>query len=317
MKEERHNKKEREEIDVLKTKMEEYLTEAAEKWSHPTALVERGNQLLEQANKAKDSEESLALWKNSLDCYTKACSLGSPEGCFNQGNLIWNGWNSSKGEVAPVVPDQKRAMEAFHQAITLGDADSMYFVGVQFLSVDEEDHPSPNLLEQLSDGLQWIEKAASLGHGGALYYLALLHHNGHEALNIPACTPMQFAERLDMAVDAGEADALFLRGHSFYRGDSGYPLDYAKALNDFLAAADLGHADAAVSAGAVLHQSHPGVQQDQQKAFQLYQLGGELGSEDGWRNVVACYLTGEGVPQSVETAKYIAKTMLQDSDQQQ
>jgi TPR repeat protein len=64
-------------------------------------------------------------------------------------------------------------------------------------------------------------------------------------------------------------------------------------------------------AGAMLH-TGIGVSRDQERAFELYQLGGELGSIEGWKNVVACYTTGEGVPQSLETARYIADTMLKD-----
>ena len=221
---------------------------------------------------------------------------------------LWNGWWSEDSDSALFKPDEELAMEAFRRAITLGDADSMYFVGVQILSNEESEGENGSLLK----GLEWIEKAAGQGHGGALYYLSLLHFNGHEGLGIKSCSPDEFANRLNRAVEAGDADALFLRGHSYYRGDAGYKFNIQRALNDFLAAADLGHADAAVSAGAILHQPHAGVQQDQHKAFQLYQLAGELGSEDGWRNVVACYLAGEGVPKSVETAKYIVETMLKE-----
>ena len=83
-------------------------------------------------------------------------------------------------------------------------------------------------------------------------------------------------------------------------------------MRDFLRAAEEGrHADAAVSAGAMLHTGIDGIiRKDQEKAFELYQNAGEWGSKEGWQNVVACYIAGEGVPQSLETAEYIAETML-------
>ena len=56
-----------------------------------------------------------------------------------------------------------------------------------------------------------------------------------------------------------------------------------------------------------------GVPKDQERAFELYQTAGELGRIEGWKNVVACYLTGEGVPQSLETARYISETMLKEN----
>lgn len=68
-------------------------------------------------------------------------------------------------------------------------------------------------------------------------------------------------------------------------------------------------------AGAVLFHG-AGVPEDKRKAFELYQAAGEMGSIEGWRNVVACYVRGEGVPQSIETAKYIASVMLHDKDEE-
>lgn len=59
-----------------------------------------------------------------------------------------------------------------------------------------------------------------------------------------------------------------------------------------------------------------GVHKDQRRAFDFYQTAGELGSIEGWQNVVACYTTGEGVPQSLETARYIRETMLKDKDEE-
>ena len=56
------------------------------------------------------------------------------------------------------------------------------------------------------------------------------------------------------------------------------------------------------------------ITQNQQKSFELYQKAAEMGSKEGWRNLVACYALGEGVPQCSATAKYIAKTMLRDQD---
>ena len=45
-------------------------------------------------------------------------------------------------------------------------------------------------------------------------------------------------------------------------------------------------------------------------AFELYQRAAEGGSIEGWRNVAACYMTGEGVPRCEGTARHIMKTML-------
>ena len=335
------DEKSSDELQYWKQQMQTALEHAAVEYQHPTAWVQLGNQFLhnqqqqnenateqtsDNDNNNNDDKENKRLHQ-ALECYEKACQLGSAEGCYNWGHLLWTGWppqdsddndnngndndnssNTSNRSRSNVVlqADHAKALEAFRKAMDLGDADAMYFYGVLFVNNDKDK-------DTTKDGLKWIEKAADKGHGGALYYLALFHLNGHEGMNIEPCTEGEFVRRLDAAVGAGDPEALFLRGHSHYHGNSGYSLDYAAALRDFLKAAEKGHADAAVSAGAMLHQpSHPGIQQDQRRAFELYQYAGELGSREGWRNVVACYLTGEGVSQSKGMAKYIADTMLKD-----
>ncbi len=294
------------------------LQEAALTHEHPEALVRLANQSLDQISETTiDKEVIRDQIHRILGYYEKACRLGSKEGCFNHGNLVWMGFTSKDTPI--LVPEPKLALDSFQKAIDLGDTDSMYFVGVVLLSEEDEDKEVIQTVtrsERKKMGLEFIERAAALHHPGALYYLSIFYLNGNDELGIPPCSPHEFAQRLDAAVDAGDAEALFLRGHSFYYGDTPpYPVDYKHALQDFLAAAELGHADAAISAGAILHQPHPGVEQDQRRAFLLYQQAGELGSKEGWRNVVACYVNGEGVPQSHETAKYIAETMLKEEDE--
>lgn len=271
--------------DTLLREGHDLVKEAALKHGHSTALVRLGNEALEKGDIT-----------TAMEYYREAKSA---EGYFNLGHLLWTG---SEDEVE-LQPDPEAAMEAFQRAIELGDSDAMYFVGVQHLSRDE------------SKGLDLVTKAADAGHSGALYYIALLHYSGNEALGIPACSKQEFVKRLDQAADAGDGEALFLRGHGYYHGDDGRPQDHHAALDNFLLATDAGHADAAVSAGAMLHQGVGSIPKNQQRAFELYQVAGELGSLEGWRNVVACYALGEGVPQSKETAKYIAKTMLKEDDE--
>jgi TPR repeat protein len=297
------------------------LEEAALQFHNPQALLVLGNQCLEEDG---DATRAMDLWKQS----------GSGTGWFNVGHLLWAGFQPdlSKGsdvnerdEKGWVPADRTEAMCAFQRAGELGDADAMYFVGVQTLSEDESVSPQPGL-QDLKKGLQCLEGAAELGHGGAMYYLALLHLQGSDRMGIPKCGDVEFARRLNLACDEGQhPDAWFLRGHCYFHGDHSFERSVRCALEDFLRAADAGHADAAVSAGAILFQGNAEDDEDddgdvvprnRRRAFELYQHAGELGSTDGWRNVVACYATGQGVPQSLETAQYIAQTMLaSESDQ--
>ena len=278
--------------EALRQRAQSLLEEAALQHGHPSALVHMGSTAwfeLEDVEQAKEY-------------YRRAGEQGSREGWYNLGNVLWH------DDEHPRAKDH--AMEAFHKAIQLGDSDAMYFVGVDYLS--KEDETDKNRYRQ---GLSWIESSAEQGHVGALYYLAVFYLQGNTLLGIEPCSTLDFRARLDKACSAGSSDALFLRGHAHYHGDHDVDQDYELALEDFLAAAAAGHADAAVSAGAMLHQGVGSViPRDQERAFQLYQEAGELGSIEGWRNVVACYALGEGVPKSEEIAKYIAKTMLSDDD---
>ena len=284
------------------------LEQAANEFNHPKALVQLGNIALQDASK-KDSNPREMISK-AMECFQKAGENGYRVGWYNFGHLLWTGYPAGllEEENFPEVhtilaPDQHEAMEAFTKAIDLGDADAMYLVGVHRMTAGGR--------ENIYSGLKLIEQAVGSGHGGAMYYWALLHLNGEPTIGLEPCTLEEFVQLLDRSVKAGHADAQFTRGHSYYHGTEGYPQNYRKALTDFLAAVEYGHADAAVSAGAMLH-TGIGVSKDQREAFELYQTAGELGSLEGWKNVVACYTTGEGVPRSAETARYIAETMLKE-----
>jgi len=294
-----------------------WMKAAALDHGHAIALVRLGNTALEKANASKEIEEARQYAEKAMEYYQTAGEKGSAEGWFNFGHLLWFEDASHDATTSIVKKDNKESLDAFYKAIYLGDRDAMFFVGVQLLSDDEAGlslaaETYGSLAERYQAGLDLIEQAASLEHGGALYYLCLLHLNGHDELQVYPCAPEEFVSRLDAAANAGDSDALFLRGHCFYHGDDGFTQNFESALENFLAAAEAGHSDAAVSAGAMLHQGIGGVTWDQRRAFELYQLAGELGNIEGWRNVVACYALGEGVPQSDEMAKHIAKTVLKD-----
>lgn len=317
-KEKKHQHKENDETNQAIQRAFDLLEEAALQHDHPMALVQLGNMALDRANSSdlkKDRDARRLEVEKGIDFFKKAGMAGSKVGWFNLGHLLWTGYpvlevsDNEDGDLTEIQEEQivksdlHEAMEAFTKAIDLGDTDAMYLVGVHRMTSGGR--------ENILSGLRLVERAAEGGHGGAIYYLALLHLNGEPNAGLEPCTEEQFVERLNLAVDAGSVEAMFTRGHSYYHGTEGYSQNYQRALHDFLQAADEGHADSAVSAGAMLH-TGIGVSKDQERAFELYQLAGELGSTEGWKNVVACYTTGEGVPKSLETAKYIADTMLQD-----
>eukprot|EP00978_Attheya_sp_CCMP212_P048138 scaffold476815_cov55-Attheya_sp.AAC.3 len=227
----------------------------------------------------------------------------SPEGYFNLGHILWTGCPENTDN-AIIPPDIEKSLWAFEKAIELGDADAMYFVGVHRMSLHGEDRRK---------GLGLIQMAVDYHHGGAMYYLALLHRNGDTELDMSPSLET-FREFLEKATECHDPDALFLRAHCIFHGEDGYAQDYRLSLDGFLESASAGNPDGANSAGAMLHTGGYGgeIKKDQIKAFELYQEAAEMGSIEGWRNVVACYALGQGVPKCERTAEYIAKTMLKE-----
>ena len=276
--------------------------------------------------------------------YREAGKQGSSEGLFNLGHVLLENVDA-ESETRDCLRDE--AFEAFYKSMKVGDADAMYFIAAQFMSHDDKDTSetsiefsrflqrtrekmNPAYLQSLFELQQEIVQplefenelnrigynlllraALQHGHGPALHHLALLHHqaNGEDD---------EYKTLLSAAASTGHPDSLFLQGYSYYHGIDGHEKDTRVALENFLAAAENGHVDAMVSAGAIFHKGARDeagkciIEQDMPRAFDLYQQAGEMGSVEGWRNVVHCYATGQGVPKCLETAQHIAETMLKE-----
>lgn len=329
-------------ISKLQQQAKDLLSISALQYQYPQALLILGNQLLEQLSMIPinemrtDIQRYDKLLEQVMEYYRIAGQNGLSEGWYNLGHILWTGIpaviddndtsetnNHDHDHEATTIllqPDKVRAMESFEKACLLNDPDALYFVGVQLLNQEEEQHQQHqqdedddddnDIKTKMQKGLQYIEQSALLGHNQALYYLALFYVNGNEILNIVPCPDDEFQTRLNMACVAYSSDALFLRGNCYYHGYHQFHVNYEKAMEDFLAASELDHADAAISAGAILYHGTSRVAANKRRAFELYQHAGELGSTDGWKNVIACYMVGDGIPQSMEMANHIAKTML-------
>ena len=179
----------------------ELLKHAANKCNHPEAAIQLGNMLLKETSRSINTNSNIKSNSNSninngldhkdsvdqaMQLFRRAGDAGSRVGWYNLGHLLWTGFpppkdiedeseeehnnNTAVDDVIEdtriVIADMEEAMNAFTKAIDLGDSDAMYLVGVHRLGQSE--------LESYRDGIKLIERAADTGHGGALYYLALL-----------------------------------------------------------------------------------------------------------------------------------------------
>ena len=174
-----------------KIEADELLKQAANDYNHPEAAIQLGNMLLNEASRTISSNKRQSGGSDSKNSVIQAMQLfrqageaGSRVGWYNLGHLLWTGFptppenddedeqdnnvnsNMKVGDTRIIVADMDEAMDAFKKAIDLGDSDAMYLVGVHHLAKEDQ--------ENCRYGIDLIEQAADAGHGGALYYLALL-----------------------------------------------------------------------------------------------------------------------------------------------
>ena len=286
----------------------------------------------------------------ALHLYAAAGKRGSAEGYYNHGHILWDANKYTRAMIsfykAMELGDSDAMYFVAAQYLSYEENDgTVDDVGEEekengdfsFMAVQHEQHGSMVMEILQKSNAASMKKAPtttsiSMAHPIQQHGLVLLQHAAHECRHGPALHHLallhnehgdvqSFSNYLTEAADMDHPDSLFLRGHCRYFGTDGFDRDVSAAMADFILAADSGHVDAMVS-GALLHRGvvndqEDGTQiiipRDQRRAFELYQRAGELGSMEGWRNVVSCYATGEGVPMCMDTAKYIAKTMLKEN----
>ena len=102
-------------ITQLEAQARQYMEDAAMLHNYPDALVSLGNHALVNEDV-----------HTAMEYYQKA---DSGEGWFNMGHLLWAGYNG----VIVVDANEVEAMHAMKKAMSHGDVDAMYFVGVHLI----------------------------------------------------------------------------------------------------------------------------------------------------------------------------------------
>ena len=235
--------------------------------------VMKTNTLLSELNDESGARAAMKL-------YQYAGMQGSKEALFNLGHLHWMGHESDgENEEGTVEKNQELGLKCFENAAKLDDNDARYFLSVHYLS--------EKCIDKRLRGLSLLENAGKNSHSGALHYLALLHRNGDQELNIEPCLTL-FCKYLDQAADGGDGDALFIRAHCMLYGEDGFEMDKRAAVQNFERAGEAGNADGFISAGAIYFHGGVEVKKDQRRAFELYQQAGEMGSIEGKMPIVIC-----------------------------
>jgi hypothetical protein len=305
--------------DPLDADIDYWLAEAGIRHNHIPAKVLLGNRLMK-----RDVYEDVL---EAIDLYKDAAAEGHADAAFNLGNLYFHG-----NEVGRVATDFETSLKYFHLAAHLGDASSLYWLGHCYISGEggvDNIQPSKTVLLpgnasisvaigggiDVARGVGFMQKAASLDHPAANYYIATLYHsdilgdksNKSEQLR-------QFRTYIDKACALGDGDALNCLASMYLDGSDGVPKDLGKAIHFFIEAIDAGHADAALTLGAMYYNGNEVLPRDKSRAFELYNLAAERGCTDAWRNVAAMHALGDGVPKSEDTARHIMKVIFNEDD---
>ncbi|CAK4317821.1 unnamed protein product [Aphanomyces euteiches] len=219
------------------------------------------------------------------------CDAPHPDALYNLGMIYYEDHPNLE---PPLKQDMPLAMSYFMKAAKIGDPSAQYFVG-HILHVGNDVVPANPL-----SGRILLEQAASQGHGGALYYLALLYRTGDEDMGISP-DAAKCIKLLEQAIAADDDEALVCLG-DMYR--EGWPphvnVDVSRAHELYERAAKLGNAEALCTLGALAYANEL-----YEVAFQYYQAAADRHSMAAWKNLADMYYAGVGVPQNKKTAESI------------
>jgi TPR repeat protein len=272
----------------------EFWCRRASKGGHGRAMTLLGNLLLAR-NDRSDQLEGF-LW------HQRATKLSPPDAdaCYNLGLLHF------EGRDGVVSMDLDKSFAYFQQGAEQGDVSSIFWVGYCYATGDG------GALLRPQRALDFLHRAADLGHTSARYYISLLYRGGTEpgagveGESALRADTAKFREYLNKAVEEDEdPDAVYCLADMYMHGLDGTERSALRAMELYHKASDMGHMDATVSLGAMYYNGLGGLPRNPKKAFEMYNLAAEEGHREAWRNLAAMYAAGDGVPKCVKTAKGI------------
>lgn len=223
-----------------------------------------------------------------------------PDALFNLGMIFWEGLPTA---TPPIAADPARALVYFERAGAARDSSALFFLG----SLLVEGSTRAGINSSPARGVQLIERAATLHHGGAAHYLWLYWREKRDFARA--------GHFLELAALGGEhAEALSDLGAARFAGTDGFAIDLPGALEAFERAADAGatapgtaddsRVAALLSAGA-MYARGLGTQVNYRAALVRYQAAAELNSIEAWENIAAMHAQGQGVPKDGKQARGI------------
>lgn len=249
------------------------------------------------------------MFHDAIKCYEDASQGLNPnrDALFNLGMIYYDGIKNV------VDPDVKKSFAFFQEAASLGDPESCYWIGHCLISGEGGNGVSDVVL-----GVEYMEKAASLNHPGANYYLATIFHHGWPQeddscsanTQIPKLIPSdlaKFHEYLDKAVTLNDASACFAKADMLLNGLDGCQIDRVLGFQYLEKCRQLQFGEAIMYLATCYYHGLHGLPKDRSIAFDMYNEAARNDCPDAWRNVAAMYLVGDGVEKCEKSAEEIMR----------
>ncbi|MBQ6827314.1 MAG: SEL1-like repeat protein, partial [Thermoguttaceae bacterium] len=205
----------------------------------------------------------------AVEYFERAAKAGILDAWHALARIYWNGDEGVK-------KDALKTFRYLQEGADLGSWDAMCDLGVAYAEglLGEKDPEK---------AMETWQKAAELGSGKAMYYIAQVYRDKEEY--------EEAAKWYQKGAEAGYADAMFALAMAYFKGE-GVPQDNKKCEEYLLKAAELGHLNSIVNLGHAYSLIEE--LKDLKKAVFWYQKAADLGSAEGYYKLADFYLEGTG-----------------------
>lgn len=226
--------------------------------------------------------EEKSLLKEAVKMCKKAAQSGFPMAQYLLGTLFEKGICNEKGK-----PEYGKAFPMYISAGKHGHADAAFRAGVYY-ETGRGTSRSPQR------AVQFYQKAAALGHPGAMYRLGMAELHGDLSLPPDPRNGVKWLKLSANAANSAHPEALY---ELSLLHEEGIPhlifVDHVYAVKLLTEAAKLGHAQSAFRLGSYYeHGKRNVLPKDPRQSFSFYLIAADSGHPEAMFGVASWYLTG-------------------------
>ncbi|KAJ3361640.1 hypothetical protein GGF32_007108 [Allomyces javanicus] len=264
----------------------------AKKSNDPELLLEFARFLMQVAV-AQDADKAQAYRREAYKMCKKAASTGHDEAQFLLAECYETGAYSDKNK-----PDYGKAFSLYSIAAKHSHPEAAYRAAVYYENGRGTSKSPPR-------ALQFYQKAAALGHPGAMYRIGMAELHGELGMVVNPRNGTKWLKMAAAAATPEHPEALYELALLHETGiDHVVFVDYEYSVKLLREAAQLGHVMSMYRLGSYYeHGNH--VAKSPQTSFSYFKAAAERGHPDSMFGVASWYLTGyseAGVPQSDDQA---------------